>query len=124
MTCERYYNGPVDEIVPDSVVNLPEGRGTCCSSYTRPLSQRTAGNGFLNGQKITFYGHDRCALILGVIIGLLIAVVRTAHDSHHGQSNIILSILKRSLQKLYLTVIRGTPYDGSAADHGLCYHGA
>lgn len=49
------------------------------------------------------------ALILGVIIGLLIAIVRTAHDSRRmGKSNIILSILN-AICKLYLTVIRGTP---------------
>ena len=44
-----------------------------------------------------------------VIIGLLIAIVRTAHDSRRmGKSNIILSILN-AVCKLYLTVIRGTP---------------
>ena len=63
---------------------------------------------FLNGLKITF-AVTIGALILGVIIGLLIAVVRTAHDSRRmGKSNIILSILN-AVCKLYLTVIRGTP---------------
>ena len=49
------------------------------------------------------------ALILGVIIGMVIAVIRTAHDSRRaGKGSIILNILN-AVCKLYLTIIRGTP---------------
>ena len=52
------------------------------------------------------------ALILGVIIGIIIAVVRSAYDSQrrrwHGVGGILLG-LGNLLCKLYLTVIRGTP---------------
>lgn len=49
------------------------------------------------------------ALALGVILGVLVAVIRTAHDqqrpSHH---NPLLGVLN-VLCKVYTTVIRGTP---------------
>ncbi|MFR0925300.1 MAG: hypothetical protein ACLSGI_12330 [Butyricicoccaceae bacterium] len=91
MTCERYYNGQWLKMVPDSVVNLPRVCGTCCSSCT-DLYCSGCWKWFLNGLKITF--AVTIGALTGVIIGLLIAIVRTAHDSRRmGKSNIILSIL-------------------------------
>ncbi len=49
------------------------------------------------------------ALILGVALGLVVAVVRTAHDQQRpGRSNPLLGVLN-ALCGLYTTVIRGTP---------------
>ncbi|MDE6456341.1 MAG: amino acid ABC transporter permease [Dysosmobacter sp.] len=49
------------------------------------------------------------ALILGVLLGLVVAVIRTAHDQQRlGQHNPILALLN-FLCKVYTTVIRGTP---------------
>ena len=49
------------------------------------------------------------SLILGIILGVLVAVVRTLHDQQRpGQSNHLLSLLN-ALCKFYTTVIRGTP---------------
>ena len=52
------------------------------------------------------------ALVLGTLIGVLVAVVRSAHDSQRGAKkglgHAVLGILDW-LCKLYLTVIRGTP---------------
>lgn len=52
------------------------------------------------------------ALLIGVVIGMAIAVVRSAHDSQrskgHGIGKFILGFFN-GLAKLYLTVIRGTP---------------
>ena len=63
---------------------------------------------FLNGLKITFIVTIG-ALILGVIIGLIIAIIRVSHDSVVGKKpNFILRFLN-SISKIYLTVIRGTP---------------
>ena len=96
------------KIVPDSVVNLPEGLRNLLFQLYQTFIAADRWKWFLNGLKITF-AVTIGALILGVIIGLLIAVVRTAHDScRMGKSNIILSILN-AVCKLYLTVIRGTP---------------
>lgn len=59
------------------------------------------------------------ALLMGIAIGVLVAIVRTKHDSRkknaHGFGNVILNILNAICQ-VYLT-ITGNPYDGSADDH-------
>lgn len=49
------------------------------------------------------------ALGLGVILGILVAIVRTAHDQQRpGHKNPILGIIN-GICKVYVTVIRGTP---------------
>lgn len=49
------------------------------------------------------------ALLLGLIIGTLIAVVRTSHDQQAvGRRNPVLAVLN-VICKVYTTVIRGTP---------------
>ena len=52
------------------------------------------------------------ALLMGIAIGVLVAIVRTKHDSGkknaHGFGNVILNILNAICQ-VYLTIIRGTP---------------
>ena len=53
---------------------------------------------------------DHLGRAVGVILGVLVAVIRSAHDSRRANArpNIILNIANL-LCKLYLTVIRGTP---------------
>ena len=46
------------------------------------------------------------ALLMGIAIGILVAIVRTKHDTK--KNNVILNILNAICQ-VYLTVIRGTP---------------
>ena len=49
------------------------------------------------------------ALCIGVVLGVLVAVVRTAHDQQRlGQKSLPLGILN-GVCKVYTTVIRGTP---------------
>ncbi len=67
-------------------------------------------DGFFNTLKIT-----AGALVVGIVIGVLIAAVRSSFDKnresmklHGGAGYIVLSILN-AICKLYLTVIRGTP---------------
>ncbi len=49
------------------------------------------------------------ALVIGVILGILVAVVRTAHDQQRpGKRNPLLGIVN-SICQVYVTVIRGTP---------------
>ena len=49
------------------------------------------------------------ALIFGVLLGLMVAMVRTAHDQQRpGQRSFILGIINL-LCRIYVTVIRGTP---------------
>ncbi len=67
-------------------------------------------DGFLNTLKIT-----AGALVVGIVIGVLIAAVRSSFDKnkesmklHGGAGYIVLSVLN-AICKVYLTVIRGTP---------------
>lgn len=63
---------------------------------------------FVNGLKITFIVTIG-ALIIGVIIGIFIAIIRVSHDAiTEKKPNIILRVLNR-ISIWYLTVIRGTP---------------
>ena len=48
------------------------------------------------------------ALILGVVLGTIVALCRTAHDQQKGRKNILLGVLN-FIFKIYVTVIRGTP---------------
>lgn len=49
------------------------------------------------------------ALCMGVAIGILVAIVRTAHDQQRvGKHNPILGVIN-AICKVYVTVIRGTP---------------
>ena len=49
------------------------------------------------------------ALLLGLIIGTLIAIVRTSHDQQaNGRRSFVLSVLN-VICKIYTTIIRGTP---------------
>ena len=49
------------------------------------------------------------ALALGILLGILVAIVRTVHDQQRpGQEKAALGILN-TLCKIYVTVIRGTP---------------
>ncbi|MBE6748544.1 MAG: amino acid ABC transporter permease [Ruminococcaceae bacterium] len=67
-------------------------------------------NGFLNTLKIT-----AGALVVGILIGIVIAAIRSSYDKNKESMKLrgglgyrILSVLN-AVCKLYLTVIRGTP---------------
>ena len=63
---------------------------------------------YLNGVKTTLY-VTAIALLIGICLGLIVAVVRTAHDQQRpGHRNIVLGFLNFIFQ-IYVTVIRGTP---------------
>lgn len=65
-------------------------------------------SGLVNTMKITFF-----AVILGICIGVIVAIIRSSYDKtatemRSGIGKLILSVLN-CICKLYLTVIRGTP---------------
>ncbi len=63
---------------------------------------------YLNGVVTTLY-VTAIALLIGVILGIIVAVVRTAHDQQRpGHHNPILGVLD-FIFRIYVTVIRGTP---------------
>lgn len=62
---------------------------------------------FADGLKITFIVTIG-ALILGVIIGMIIAIIRTSHDLSSKKPNFLLRFFNW-FSNIYLTIIRGTP---------------
>lgn len=63
---------------------------------------------YLNGVKTTLL-VTALALILGILLGIVVAMIRTAHDQQRpGKKNPILAVLSL-LCKIYVTIIRGTP---------------
>ncbi len=88
---------------------MPEGMQGLLYSLYRVFLLNDNWKFFANGLKVTAL-TTLGALFLGVIIGVLVAVIRSAHDSRRANArpNIILNIANL-LCKLYLTVIRGTP---------------
>ncbi len=63
---------------------------------------------YLNGVVSTLY-VTAIALVIGVVLGIIVAVTRTAHDQQRpGHKNPILGVLN-FIFKIYITVIRGTP---------------
>lgn len=65
-------------------------------------------NGLITTLKITFF-----ALLIGLVLGILIAAVRSTHDKNaetmHRSAGYYLLKALNWICKLYLTVIRGTP---------------
>lgn len=53
-----------------------------------------------------------CAVIIGILIGFIVAIIRSTHDKNHskkkGFSRFIIGLLN-FICKVYLTIIRGTP---------------
>ena len=63
---------------------------------------------YLNGVVTTLW-VTAAALVLGVVLGVIVAVVRTAHDQQRpGHSNPLLGAANFVL-RIYVTIIRGTP---------------
>ena len=63
---------------------------------------------YLDGIKISFL-VTLGALCIGIILGILVAVIRTLHDQQKGSDRNILLRLLNSICQIYTTVIRGTP---------------
>ncbi|MBQ6718836.1 MAG: amino acid ABC transporter permease [Oscillospiraceae bacterium] len=63
---------------------------------------------YLNGVGTTLM-VTAMALAIGIVLGILVAMVRTAHDQQRpGHKNLFLGILNGICQ-VYVTIIRGTP---------------
>lgn len=63
---------------------------------------------YLEGVGSTLY-VTAMALVIGVFLGIIVAVVRTAHDQQRvGHRNAVLGVVNW-ICKLYTTIIRGTP---------------
>ncbi|MGE4548523.1 MAG: amino acid ABC transporter permease [Intestinibacillus sp.] len=92
---------------PGWLASLPEGLQHLFFQLYQTFIYQNRWMFFTNGLKVTFL-ITLGALLIGVVIGVLVAVVRSAHDSGRGKPNILLRIVN-AVCKLYLTIIRGTP---------------
>ena len=92
------------ETAPEWIVGLPKW----CSKFFYQLWQtficEDRWQMFLSGLEMTFIVTIG-ALILGVIIGMLVAVIRSSHDLSRGKPNFILRFFN-SICKIYITVNR------------------
>lgn len=102
MTFANWLSG-----APDWLAAWPEGIQRFFFQFYQTFIYQNRWTFFTNGLKITFL-VTLGALFLGIIIGVLIAVVRSAHDSRRTKPGVLLRVLN-FVCKIYLTVIRGTP---------------
>lgn len=79
------------------------------ASFTQTFITADRWKGLLSGLGVTLE-LTVLALILGTVLGILVAVIRSSHDQMAMQHrhNIVMDILNW-ICKLYLTIIRGTP---------------
>lgn len=92
---------------PEWMQAAPEWIRNFCFSFYQTFIMDNNWRFFANGLKVTLL-TTLGALVIGVLIGVIVAVVRSAHDSKRGNPGLILRFFN-ALCKLYLTVIRGTP---------------
>ncbi len=96
------------ETAPNWIKNVPSWLQTLLYQIYQTFIFQNRWKFFTDGLKITFIVTIG-ALLLGIIIGLIVAVIRTAYDSNtHKKKNPVLKIVNL-ICKIYLTVIRGTP---------------
>ncbi|MBQ0083559.1 MAG: amino acid ABC transporter permease [Clostridiales bacterium] len=96
------------QTVPSWLGKLPEWLQTVCFQFYQTFIFQDRWKLFTDGLKITLIVTVG-ALAIGIVLGLLVAIVRTANDSYTVKKPpIIIRILNR-ICVIYLTVIRGTP---------------
>ncbi len=97
----------VAEIAPAWALSLPEGMQRLIFQFYQVFVYENRWRFFTDGLKTTFIVTIG-ALVLGVIIGMIVAIIRSSCDSMRKKPNIFLRILN-TICKIYVTVLRGTP---------------
>ena len=92
---------------PSWIVALPESLQRLCFQFFQTFIYENRWQFFTDGLKTTFIVTIG-ALIIGIIIGMIVAIIRSTHDSLRGRPNVILRVLN-AICKVYVTVLRGTP---------------
>ena len=92
---------------PNWIVSLPEWLQRLFFQFYQVFVYQDRWQFFTDGLVTTFVVTIG-ALIIGVIIGMIVALIRTTHDSASNRPNFILRILN-AICKIYVTVLRGTP---------------
>lgn len=96
------------EAAPQWIQSCPEWLQNLIFQLYQTFIYQNRWKFFVDGLKVTFIVTIG-ALIIGVILGIIIAVIRTSHDSIINKKPPVILRVLNSVCKLYLTVIRGTP---------------
>ena len=93
---------------PEWIKGLSEGMQKFMFQLYQTFIFKDRWTFFLKGLKITFIVTIG-ALLLGTIIGLIVAMIRTAHDSFTVKKPPFVLRIMNVICNIYLAVIRGTP---------------
>ena len=93
---------------PQWVAGLPENLQRFLFQLYQTLIFDGRWKLLVKGLRVTFI-VTLGALALGIVIGLILAVIRTSHDSYTAKKPPVVLRLFNAVTGLYLTVIRGTP---------------
>lgn len=101
---DKYINAAAD---PQDNENLPFWEDFCAKFY-QAFIEADRWQQYLEGVGSTLM-VTALSLIIGVILGIFVAIIRTAHDQQRpGRKSPILGIFNGICQ-VYVTIIRGTP---------------
>ena len=92
---------------PNWILSLPESLQRLVFQFYQVFIYENRWKFFTDGLATTFIVRIG-ALIIGVIIGMIVALIRSTHDSQSKKPNVFLRILN-GICKIYVTVLRGTP---------------
>jgi len=93
---------------PSWVKSLPDWLQTLFYQLYQTFVYQNRWKFFVDGLKVTFIVTVG-ALLIGIVLGILVAIIRTSYDSNtHRHKNPFLTVIN-AVCKVYLTVIRGTP---------------
>lgn len=92
---------------PEWILALPEGLQRFCFQVFQVFIYQDRWKFFTDGLLTTFLVTIG-SLIIGTVIGMIVAIIRSTHDSARAKPNFILRIFN-AICKVYVTVIRGTP---------------
>ncbi len=92
----------------DWIRGLPEWLQSVFYQFYITFIYKNRWTFFLDGLKITFI-VTLGALAIGVVIGLIVAIIRVSNDTQRVGKPPLLLRLFNGLCQIYLTVIRGTP---------------
>ena len=92
---------------PGWILSLPQGLQRLIFQFYQVFIFENRWKFFTDGLVTTFVVTIG-ALILGIVIGMVVALIRSTHDSIQEKPNFLLKLLN-SICKIYVTVLRGTP---------------
>lgn len=93
---------------PAWLQGLPEGMQRFFFQLYQTFIYQDRWKFFTNGLEVTFMVTIG-ALLIGVVIGMLVGILRSTHDSYVNKKPPLLLRVANAICSVYLTVIRGTP---------------